>query len=98
MGKDTTTAGKLQKGDLVQVAGGSFEPVVGFLHRDDKMASLEFVEVDGELFSADHRVFLADGTTVASRDLRVGDKLAGGIIVQNVANVVAQNSYVAPLT
>jgi hypothetical protein len=67
---DTVAATSLKRGDFVQVAGGIYEPLLGFLHRDQSGGTMPFVEIDfsdgqnftaTEMLSPDHMLFSAEG-------------------------------------
>ena len=82
----------LKPGDLIQVAGGVYEPLIGFLHKDHPRHDLPFVQLEfsndentaSELLSPDHMVFLADGTSLRAADIRTNDLLAGDMLVDRV--------------
>ena len=92
---------ELQVGSFVH-DGESFSRVVGFLHKSVDIApvtyiSLNFSNGTALEISAKHRIFLADGYDVFARDVKVGDVMANGQIVERI-EFTKHNSLFAPLT
>jgi hypothetical protein len=91
----------IQVGDRVQTMSG-FEPVIGFLHNSDMSANFLSIKHDqGVLEITDtHLVFLADGTSVPARDLRIGDRLStsGDSSLIAEINQIKLKGFSSPLT
>lgn len=71
----------LEIGSIVRTASG-FEPVVGFLHAEDRKAAfVEITHPTGMLaVTPDHLVFLANGDAVTASSIKVGDSLSSSTL------------------
>ena len=87
--------------DLVQTSCG-FEPVIGFLHQSASLQGsfLRVSHTAGSLtLTAEHLVFLADGSSKTAAEVRVGDVLSGAVNMEVQAiSAVQEKGFYAPLT
>jgi len=99
------TMSSLAIGDTIRTASG-FEMVTGFLHQQrfarSTFLSLSFKNGERFVASGDHRVYLADGTSMRLQEITVGDVMMDGRggqqVVSDIDVVVKDGGYFAPLT
>ena len=103
---------ELAIGSLVKDFDGSFTKVSGFLHKSIDIAPQEYIVLHFDQFytnadsyiapntleiSAKHRIFLQNGNDIFAVDVKVGDRLASGQIVNNISSTM-RDSLFAPVT